>query len=217
MTLNGPRLAPFSKGAAKQLVILAHGYGSNGNDLIGLASMWHRSLPDAAFVAPNAPFPCMGAGFQWWGLSSFSPAEMLTGIEMAAPIFDAFIDEELARYGLTEDDLLLVGFSQGTILSLHVAPRRARPVAGIIGFSGMLIVPEKLGPELQSRPPILLIHGESDDVIPVRAMADARSLLQGLEFDVESHVSPGLGHSVDQIGIDLAANFAQRVLLRNKD
>jgi phospholipase/carboxylesterase len=216
MTLNGPRLAPFSKSTPRQLVILAHGYGSNGDDLIGLASMWHRSLPDAAFVAPNAPFPCMGAGFQWWGLSSLSPADMLAGVKMAAPIFNAFIDEELASYGLADDDLLLVGFSQGTMLSLHVAPRRARPVAGIVGFSGMLVAPEKLGPELQSRPPILLIHGESDDVIPVRAMTDTRSLLQGLEFEVESHVSPGLAHSVDQTGIELAAAFAQRVLPGSK-
>jgi phospholipase/carboxylesterase len=212
MTLNGPRLAPFSRGAPKQLVILAHGYGSNGDDLIGLAAMWHRALPDAAFAAPNAPFPCMGAGFQWWGLSSLSPADMLAGVEMAAPIFNAFIDEELARYGLTDNNLLLVGFSQGTMLSLHVAPRRSRLVAGVIGFSGMLVAPGRLGPELQSRPPVLLIHGETDDVLPVRAMTDARSLLQGLEFEVESHVSPGLAHSIDQTGIELAAAFAQRVL-----
>jgi phospholipase/carboxylesterase len=178
--------------------------------------MWHAALPDAAFVAPNAPFPCMGAGYQWFGLSSLSPAELLSGVEAAAPIFNDFIDQELARTGLTEDDLLLVGFSQGTMLSLHVAPRRVRAVAGIVAFSGMLVAPERLGPELQSRPPVLLVHGEADNVIPVRAMTHARSLLQGLEFDVESHISPGLAHSVDQIGLELAATFAQRVLLTGR-
>jgi phospholipase/carboxylesterase len=217
MLLDGPRVTPLTQGAPKQLVILCHGYGSNGDDLIALAPMWQRLLPDAMFVAPNAPFRCPGAGYQWWDLNSFGMADMLAGVQSAAPTLSAFIDRELASVDLTDDDLLLVGFSQGTMLSLHVGPRRAQPAAGIIGYSGMLIAPERLGPELQSRPPVLLIHGEDDPMVPVRAMIDARSLLQGLEFMVESHVSPGVGHGIDDTGLALGGAFARRVLLRSKD
>lgn len=211
--LDGPRLPPASGGPAKQLVILVHGYGSDGADLIGLAPSWRNILPDAAFVAPDAPMRCPGAGYQWWGLATFSAAEMLAGVTSAAPSLDSFIDEELARHGLTEEDLLLVGFSQGTMMSLHVGARRQKPVAGIIGFSGMLIAPERLAAEARSHPPVLLVHGSADTVLPVQALATAKAALAGAGFPVESHVSPGLGHGVDQAGLTLGGAFAKRVLI----
>lgn len=213
--LDGPRLPPVSGGPAKHLVILVHGYGSDGEDLIGLAPAWRNLLPDAAFVAPNAPMRCPGAGYQWWALASFSPAEMLAGVMAAAPALDGFIDDELAQHGLDDGDLLLVGFSQGTMMSLHVGARRPKAAAGVIGYSGMLIAPERLGVEARSRPPVLLVHGGSDPVVPVQALATAKAGLGAAGFAVESHVSPGMGHSIDQAGLTLGGNFARRVLIRN--
>jgi len=215
MTLDGPRLAPLSTSAPQQLVILVHGYGSDGDDLISFGLSWQQALPDAAFVAPNAPMRMPGAGYQWWPLGTLSMDERVTGVAAAAPALDRFIDEELARTGLSEKDLLLVGFSQGTMLSLHVGPRRKAAVAGIIGYSGMLIAPDLLRAEVRSRPPILLIHGSADPVVPVRALVEAEQALRELDFPVESHVSPGLGHGVDPAGLSLGADFARRVLHQN--
>ncbi|HEY0269783.1 MAG TPA: dienelactone hydrolase family protein [Sphingomonas sp.] len=195
-------------------MILLHGYGSNGDDLIALAPMLQSILPDAAFVAPNAPTRCPGTagGFQWWPIQSFSMQERSAGAIAAAPELDAFISSELAEHGLAEDRLLLIGFSQGTMMALHVGVRRPNPVAGIIGFSGMLVAPDLLESEAESRPPILLIHGDADPVVPFRSLAEAKRTLEAAGFSVAQHVSPGLGHNVDPAGIAAAADFARKVL-----
>src|SRR5215210_980688 len=129
--LDGPSLAPASGGPPKQLVILLHGYGSNGNDLISLAPYWHQAVPDALFLAPNAPeqIPGMAGAYQWWDLSTRDRASRAAGAARAGPVLDAYIDQQLERYGLTEDELVLVGFSQGTMMALHVGPRRERRIA----------------------------------------------------------------------------------------
>ncbi|MDQ2861525.1 MAG: dienelactone hydrolase family protein [Pseudomonadota bacterium] len=209
--IDGPHVPPASGRAAASLVILLHGYGSNGADLIGLVPYWRDALPNTAFVSPNAPEPCPGApgGYQWWGLSSF---DAQAGARRAAPALGAFIDAELARHGLGEDRLALVGFSQGTMMALHVGPRRARALAGIVGYSGMLADGAELAVELRSKPPILLVHGDADAMIPIAAFHQARSALTRLGFTVESHVSPGLGHSIDDAGLDLGGRFLARVL-----
>jgi phospholipase/carboxylesterase len=170
--LNGPEVPPASGGAAKSLVILLHGYGSNGEDLIGLAPYWRAALPDTHFISPNAPEPCPGApgGYQWWGLTSLSPAARAAGVRQPAPLLDAFIDAQLERHGLSEDRLALVGFSQGTMMALHIGPRRTRQLAGIVGFSGMLADPEALASEVKTKPPVLLIHGAADPTLPVAAI-----------------------------------------------
>jgi phospholipase/carboxylesterase len=207
--LDGPRVAPASGGAPSSIVILAHGYGSNGEDLIGLAPYWRNALPDTVFIAPDGPEPCPDApgGFQWWPVWDI---DRKVGVRGAAPVLDAFIDAELARYGLGEDRLALVGFSQGTMLSLHVAPRRERRLAGVIGYSGMLLDAGEA--ELRTRPPVLLIHGDADAVVPVSALRDAQASLTRLGFEVEAHVCRGLGHSIDIPGLKLGEAFLTRVL-----
>lgn len=212
--LDGPRLAPLSGSAPNALVILIHGYGSNGDDLISLAAMIQPALPDAAFVAPNAPsmIPRMAAAHQWWPIETFSMAERAAGAAAAAPGLDAFITAELEAAGLKSDRLLLVGFSQGTMMALHVGLRREEPVAGIVGISGMLVAPERLEADIRSRPPVRLIHGTEDDVVPFRSMDLAATALTANGVAVETHVSPGVGHSVGQDGLAAATAFARRLI-----
>jgi len=212
--LDGPRLAPLSGAKPNALVILLHGYGSNGDDLIALARMIQPALPGAAFVSPNAPsqLPRMAAAYQWWPIETFSMAERAAGAAAAAPTLDAFITQEIQAAGLSSDRVLLVGFSQGTMMALHVGLRRPEPLAGIIGISGMLVAPELLPAEIKSRPPVLLIHGTEDDVVPFRSLELAATGLTALDIPVETHVSRGVAHSVGQDGLAAAAAFAVRAL-----
>ncbi len=202
MSLDGPRLPPAS-GTAKQLVVLLHGWGANGDDLIGLAPYLARGLPDTAFVSPNAPFPCDAnpMGLQWFSLLDRSEAQMLAGLRLAASLVDAFLDEELARLELPPDALGLVGFSQGTMLSLHLGLRRKAAPAQIVGFSGRLIGGEALGDEIVSRPPVLLVHGTADPVVPYQSSEIAAESLKAEGLDVELLLRPGLPHSIDEMGI----------------
>jgi phospholipase/carboxylesterase len=209
--IDGPRMAPASGAPARSLVILLHGYGSNGDDLIGLAPHWRGALPATAFVAPNAPEPCPGApgGYQWWALTGGDRAK---GAASAAPVLDAFIDAELARHGLDESRLALVGFSQGTMMALQVGPGRPRALAGIVGYSGMLADEAGLAAVGVTRPPVLLVHGDADPMIPVAALQRASDALTRNGFEVQTHVSPGLGHSIDLAGLQLGERFLARVL-----
>lgn len=209
MELNGPEQLPASGAAAKQLVILIHGLGADGSDLIALAPHLAPVLPDAHFIAPDAPFPCDMApyGRQWFSLQDRDPHVMLSGIRMAAPILDGFIDQQMERLGLEAPSVALVGFSQGTMMSLHVAPRRADPFAAVIGFSGALLAGEALPEETRSRPPVLLIHGDADDVVPVQATPSAAGHLQDAGFSVETLICPGVPHSIDPNGLRRAIEF----------
>ena len=197
--LSGPVREPASGAAARQLVILCHGVGSDGQDLIGLAPYFAKVLPDAKFIAPNAPyaFDMAPFGYQWFSLGDMSMENRLRGTQAAAPILDDFIDEQLAVHGLEEKDLALVGFSQGTMVSLHVGLRRAKPLAGIIGYSGMLIGADLLATEIKSRPPVLLMHGDADDVLPPENLNLATTALRAAGVSVRSEMRPGLGHGLD--------------------
>ena len=209
--IDGPRAPPASGKAAASLVILLHGYGSNGEDLISLAPHWADALPTTAFVSPNAPERCPGApgGYQWWGLERGARAE---GAARAAPVLDAFIDAELARHGLTESKLALVGFSQGTMMALQAGPRRNPALAGIVGYSGMLADEAVLADPAAARPPVLLVHGSADTMIPIAAFHAAEVALEKHGFPVETHLCRGLGHSIDFAGLQLGARFLARVL-----
>ncbi len=207
--LAGPSLKPAAGGAARQLVILLHGLGSDGSDLIGLAPMLSQAAPHAAFVAPNAPhaFEMAPMGFQWFDLQTQDPEERLSQLRTTARMVDGFIDDELDKRGLSDADLVLGGFSQGTMVSLFVALRRESPCAGILGFSGRLEAPHVLADEIRSRPPVLLIHGEEDERLPVGLMDEACETLRANGVEVRSHRCAGLGHGIDQDGIMLGAAF----------
>jgi phospholipase/carboxylesterase len=211
---NGRSLQPLSGGAPKQIVLLLHGYGSNGDDLIAMAGPWQHLLPDALFLAPNAPQRSgMGRGHQWWALNAFSPAALAAGAAAAAPAVNAFLDRKLDQYGLTDSNTALVGFSQGTMMALHVGLRRESAPAGILGYSGALTGVAVLASEIRSKPPVLLVHGSMDQVVPAAALAIAARELKRLGIDVRTHVSQGRGHSVDAEGLRLGAKFLGEALV----
>jgi len=207
-SLSGPRLPP-ARGAATHLVVLCHGYGADGNDLIGLAPHWQRLLPTVAFVAPNAPERCPGApsGYQWFPITRLDPGEMQRGVEGASGMLDAFLDAELARHGLPGDRLALVGFSQGTMMALQVGLRRATKPAAIVGFSGLLARGTALEDLPSDTPPILFSHGDADQMIPVQAMLASAMMLGGAGACVQWHIAPGVGHGIDPVGLDMGGAF----------
>ena len=209
LTLSGPSRPPASGAAPRKLVVLLHGVGANGDDLIDLAQAWAPALPEAEFLAPNAPFSFDMApfGYQWFSFMDQTMEGMLAGARAAAPILDGFLDQSLQERGLTDADLALVGFSQGTMMALHVAPRRAACCAGVLGYSGALLAPVLLADEAVSKPDVLLIHGDSDDVVAPAALPMAEQALKTAEFSVSAVLRPGLGHGIDPEGIVLGGRF----------
>ena len=211
--LDGPFIAPRS-GNAKQLVIFLHGYGSNGDDLISIGDEWKQALPDAAFVSPNAPEVCEvhPAGFQWFPISSAIEHEALTRDKMAAkvtPMLNAYIDEQLTKWGVDDAHLAVAGFSQGAMMAMYAMPRRAKPCAAVIGFSGMLLDADGLkGPNIV-KVPILAVHGSADDVVPAWNLEHIEEAAGAAGFEVETLLRPDLPHSIDHFSIMRALQFVQ--------
>lgn len=226
--LDGPRNLPPAGVTPDSLVVLLHGYGADGNDLIELAPHWRRQLPRTAFVAPHAPerIPGMPYGFQWFSLAGYDPNQMRrdprhtaeiyrrmeTGAIAAAGLLDRFLDDELARYGLPPGRLALVGFSQGTMMALHVGLRRPAAPAAIVGFSGALVGGDRLKDEIACRPPVLLIHGDADEMVPVTALFGATEGLAQAGITVRWHIAQGLGHGIDPDGLEMAGQFLAQSL-----
>ena len=214
--LDGPRLEAKS-GKAKNVVVFLHGYGADGNDLIDIGRAWQGILPDTAFVSPHAPDPCGQAptGRQWFPLFTRASNERWDGARKAAPVLEQFLDAELTRRKLPPSALALVGFSQGTMMALHVGLRRAVPPAAIVGYSGVFVLPDKAKPDavagdVRSRPPVLLIHGAQDDLIPAQALFQSAQALAALDVPVEWHLSEGIGHGIDQEGLRHGGAFLAR-------
>lgn len=212
--LDGPRVAPAAGGDPRQLVVLLHGLGADGADLIDLAPMLAQDLPHAAFVAPNAPQPCDMApyGYQWFSVQDRHPDRLTAGVRAAAPLLDGFLDAELAACGLADDRLALLGFSQGCMMALHVGLRRPLPCAAILGYSGRLVAADQLADEIRARPPVLLCHGTADPVVPFESLALAQAALANAGIDVAVLERPGLGHGLDQTAIDAGAALLARTL-----
>lgn len=199
-------------GRARSLVVFVHGYGANGADLLGLAEPLAPHLPHTVFVAPDAPEPCLGNpfGFQWFPvpwLDGSSPEAAAEGLARSSVDLNAFLDARLADEGLADQAMALVGFSQGSMMSLHIAPRRARAVAAVVAFSGRLLVPETLEAETLVRPPVLLLHGDQDPVVPFEDMALAGDALVGAGFETYGHVMEDAGHSISPDGLSAALGF----------
>ena len=214
--LDGPWLEPPS-GQVKRLVVFLHGYGADGNDLIEIGKAWQGLLPDTAFVSPHAPEPCGQApvGRQWFPLFTRAQNERWEGVNKAGPVVDKFLDAELARRKLPPSALALVGFSQGTMMALHIGFRRAVAPAAIVGYSGIFVLPDKakaeaVAGEIKGKPPVLLIHGDQDDLIPVQALLQGSQDLASLGVPVEWHISSGIGHGIDQEGLRHGGMFLAR-------
>jgi phospholipase/carboxylesterase len=209
--LDGPRWGPASKATPRQLVVLCHGLGADGHDLIDLAPTWSHALPDALFVSVDAPFLHeSGFGRQWWSVEDRTPAIMEAGVRRAARFLDAFIDAELVRLGLPAEAYALMGFSQGAMTVLFTGLRRSAAPRAILAFSGALVAPESLTAELANRAPVLLVHGEADDVVPVHRSRDAEAALRAANVPVEAAYVPRLGHGIDDTGLSMGALALQR-------
>jgi len=200
-------------GSVKSVVVFLHGYGANGADLLGLADVLAEHLPDTLFVAPDAPETCPGApfGFQWFPipwLDGSSEEEAQRGMDAAVDDLNAFLDALMVDEDILPEQLALFGFSQGTMMSLHVAPRREDQIAGIVAFSGRLIDPETLIEDVKSKPPVLLVHGDQDEVVPPSSLSEAAVGLEKAGFKkVFAHVMKGTGHGIAPDGLSVALAF----------
>lgn len=209
--LSGPRWGPASGGPANGLVVICHGLGADGADLIGLASAWGENLPHIAFSAPDAPFTHeSGFGRQWWSVMDRTPSVMEAGVRSAFPYLDRYIDAELARLNLPADRYALAGFSQGAMMVLFAGFRRAVPPLAILAYSGALLAPQALLGEMRHKPPVLIVHGEQDDVVLPQRSQEAEGTLRDAGVAVELHYIPGLPHGIDDTGVALGAAFLRR-------
>lgn len=209
--LNSERRAAAS-GKGTSLVIFLHGYGANAQDLLGLADPLAPHMPNTVFVAPDAPEQCAGSpmGYQWFPIpwiDGSSEEDAAAGMERAIADLNSYLDKVMTDEGIAADKTILFGFSQGTMMALHVAPRRADAVAGVVGFSGRLLSPETLEDEVVVKPPVLLVHGDQDDVVPPASLSEAGDALAAAGFEVFAHVMKGTAHGIAPDGLSVAAAF----------
>ena len=226
--LSGPSLPPAS-GETASVVVLLHGYGASGNDLIGLAPFFSQAMPNTTFYAPNAGERWEGGApgaYQWFGLAGYDPDmvrrdpermggtfnAMIEGAEKAAVALNLYLDQILEHHNLTADRMVLLGFSQGTMMALHVGLRRSEQLAGILGYSGALLGADRLAEEIVVKPPVTLIHGEDDPVVPIQAMAAIEKGLGAVGIDADTYAIPGLQHGIDGSGAQIGAAFLKKRL-----
>jgi phospholipase/carboxylesterase len=211
---GAPAQGPAAGGAPHHIVVLLHGYGADGNDLIALAPAWAEGLPHALFVAPHAPAPLEAGpwGRQWFSLRETTPRALLEGARTAAPVLDSFLDRLLKRHGLTDACLALCGFSQGCMMALHVGLRRKSAPAAILGYSGALVGGAEAVADITSRPPVMLVHGTADSVVPFAALGMAKAALAAAAVPVETLPRAGLAHGIDEEGLEAGRAFLMRHL-----
>ena len=207
--ISGPIIEPSSGNSPKQMIIFVHGYGADGNDLIGLANYFQSTLPEAISLSPHAPEACSmnPSGYQWFDLTSTDPAVLWSKILVAADHLNEFIDSKLLEYNIAEENLALIGFSQGTMMSLHVSLRRKNTMAAVLGYSGRLIGADLLKDDLISKPSIYLIHGDQDPMVPYQESLTAEKVLQEYSIDIKTHISEHTQHSIAEDGLRIGVDF----------
>ena len=207
--ISGPIIEPSSGNPPKQMIIFVHGYGADGNDLIGLANYFQSILPEAIFLSPHAPEACSmnPSGYQWFDLTSTDPAVLWSKILVAADHLNEFIDSKLLEYNIPEENLALIGFSQGTMMSLHVSLRRKNTMAAVLGYSGRLIGADLLKDDLISKPSIYLIHGDQDPMVPYQESLTAEKVLKEYSIDIKTHISEHTQHSIAEDGLRIGVDF----------
>lgn len=214
-------LPPLSGGAPKQAVVLLHGYGSDGNDLIGLAPQWQAILPDAVFVSPNGPDACrqFGSGFQWFDVSFDGDrlSKRQEGVVEARPVLVEFLNDLWSQSGITPQNTILAGFSQGAMMALHVGLSMDRTLMGIIAFSGALLPPDGFGSAALAKSPVCLVHGDMDQVVDPEHSADSEVALRLAGFEVSYHISEGVGHGISPDGLAFATDFIAAVSAQNRN
>ena len=206
---SGPIIEPSSGNVPKQIIIFVHGYGADGNDLIGLVNYFQSTLPEAIFLSPHAPEACSmnPSGYQWFDLTSTDPAVLWSKILVAADHLNEFIDSKLLEYNIAEENLALIGFSQGTMMSLHVSLRRKNTMAAVLGYSGRLIGADLLKDDLISKPSIYLIHGDQDPMVPYQESLTAEKVLKEYSIDIKTHISEHTQHSIAEDGLRIGVDF----------
>ncbi|RPE71553.1 phospholipase/carboxylesterase [Pacificibacter maritimus] len=218
MSVLEHKIKESHSGSAHSVVVFLHGYGANGEDLLGLAEPMAEHMPDTVFYAPDAPEQCIGnpMGFQWFPIpwiDGSSEEEARAGMERASAELNAYLDDILVDLDLEPENMAIVGFSQGTMMALHVAPRREDAVSGVVGFSGRLLEPEMLSDELRVRMPVFLAHGDQDDVVPPQSLPAAVQALETAGFEkVYAHVMEGTAHGIDPDGLSMALAFLREQL-----
>lgn len=207
--ISGPIIEPSSGNSPKQMIIFVHGYGADGNDLIGLANYFQSTLPEAIFLSPHAPEACSmnPSGYQWFDLTSTDPAVLWSKILVAADHLNEFIDSKLLEYNIAEENLALIGFSQGTMMSLHVSLRRKNTMAAVLGYSGRLIGADLLKDDLISKPSIYLIHGDQDPMVPYQESLTAEKVLKEYSIEIKTHISEHTQHSIAEDGLRIGVDF----------
>lgn len=207
--ISGPIIEPSSGNSPKQMIIFVHGYGADGNDLIGLANYFQSTLPEVIFLSPHAPEACSmnPSGYQWFDLTSTDPAVLWSKILVAADHLNEFIDSKLLEYNIAEENLALIGFSQGTMMSLHVSLRRKNTMAAVLGYSGRLIGADLLKDDLISKPSIYLIHGDQDPMVPYQESLTAEKVLKEYSIDIKTHISEHTQHSIAEDGLRIGVDF----------
>lgn len=213
ITLTGPSALPKSGKPPKQIIVLLHGLGADGNDLFGLVPYFQEALPEAYFISPDAPFACDMApyGKQWFSLQDRSETALVKGVESASHILNQFIDQLLTKFNLPDQQLALIGFSQGAMLSLYASLRRTKPLMGVLSYSGALIGAQLLTKELVSKLPICLLHGKQDHIVPFEAFEEALAILQKHKIEVHGYSSDDLAHGIDPAGVEIGVRFLKEV------
>jgi phospholipase/carboxylesterase len=217
ITLTGPAAMPTSGNKPKQIVILLHGLGADGNDLFGLVQYFQEVLPEAYFISPDAPFACDMAPFgkQWFSLQDRSEAALVKEVKASAVVINQFIDQLLEKFELNDNQVALIGFSQGSMLSLYTALRRPKALMGVLAYSGALLAPNSLATELVSKLPICLLHGKQDNIVPFEAFEEALAALQKYKVEVHGYSSEHLGHGIDPSGVEIGTRFLKEISSKN--